>query len=114
MMCAAYAALALAALIGTQLAVLGFIRESDNGGLTGFLDVAFANPATTFMSLDATFVAVTALVFMLAEGWRIGMRRLWVYVLLTFGLAISVALPVFLLVRQLHLAPVRSRPLTEQ
>jgi hypothetical protein len=107
MMCAAYAALAVAALISTQLALLEFLRRSDNGGVAGFIDDAFANPAATFMSLDVTFVAVTALVFMLAEGWRIGMRRLWVYVLLTFAVAISVALPVFLLMRQLRLASVR-------
>ena len=103
-MCAAYAALAVAALISTQLAVLAFIRQSDNGGLTGFLDDATATPAATFMSLDATFVAVVGLLFMLVEGWRLGMRRLWVYVLLTFGFAISVALPVFLLMRHLRLA----------
>jgi hypothetical protein len=108
MMCAAYAALALAALISTQLALLAFIRQSDNGGLSGFLDDAFATPAAAFMSLDVTFVAVVGLLFMLAEGWRLGMRRLWVYVLLAFGVAISVALPVFLLVRQLRLASPRS------
>jgi hypothetical protein len=104
MMCAAYAALAVAALISTQLALLEFVRRGDDVSVAGFLDDAFAGPAATFMSLDVTFVAVTALVFMLAEGWRLGMRRLWVYVLLTFGVAISVALPIFLLMRHLRLA----------
>ena len=74
MMCAAYAALGVAALIGTQLALLEFVRRSDNGGVAGFIDDAFANPAATFMSLDVTFVA----------------------------------LPVFLLMRQLRLASVRT------
>jgi hypothetical protein len=67
-----------------------------------------AYAALAMAALDVTFVAVTALVFMLAEGWRLGMRRLWVYVLLTFAVAISVALPVFLLMRQLRLASVRT------
>lgn len=105
--CAAYAVLALAALVCTQLALLDFLRQSDNGGLSGFLDDTVANPAATFMTIDLSFVAVVGVVFMLVEGYRIGMRRLWVYVLLTALVAISVALPTFLLVRHLRLAPAR-------
>jgi hypothetical protein len=106
---ALYAVLALAALVCTQLALLDFIGQDDNGGITGFVDDATANPAATFMSLDATFVALAGVVFMLVEGYRLGMRRLWIYVLLAFGVAISVALPVFLLMRQLRLAPARDQ-----
>lgn len=104
MMCAAYLAIAVGALVSTQLALVEFIRQPDDGGIVGFLDDAFANPAATFMSLDVVFVALAALLFMMVEGWRLGMRRLWVYALLTFAVAISVALPVFLLMRQLRLA----------
>jgi hypothetical protein len=106
--CAAYAVLALGALVCTQLALVDFLRQDDNGGLSGFLDDTVANPAATFMAIDVTFVAVVGIVFMLVEGYRLGMRRLWIYVLLAFGIAISVALPTFLLMRHLRLAPPRA------
>ena len=60
------------------------------------------------MLIDLLVVAFVALVFMVAEGRRIGMRFLWVYVLLTFLVAISVSLPLFLIVRQVHLAKERA------
>jgi len=113
-LCAVYAVLALGALVATQLALLDFVRQSDNGGVSGFVEDATTNPAATFMSLDATLVATAGLVFMLVEGYRLGMRRLWVYVVLAFGVAISVALPVFLLMRQLRLAPNPDAPAPEK
>jgi hypothetical protein len=103
----AYAVLALGALVCTQLALLDFLRQDDNGGLSGFLGDTVANPAATFMTIDLSFVAVVGVVFMLVEGYRLGMRRLWIYVLLTVFVAISVALPTFLLMRHLRLAPPR-------
>jgi hypothetical protein len=49
-------------------------------------------------------VAVVALIFMVAEGRRLQMRFLWIYVVLSLTIAISVALPAFLVARQLLLA----------
>ena len=63
------------------------------------------------MTIDLLAVAIVGIVFMVVEGRRIGMRWIWVYVLLSFAVAISVALPFFLIARQVHLADERDAPL---
>jgi hypothetical protein len=100
-LCAVYGILGVIGLVGTQVVLFGGYMSSDDGSL---VDQMVANGAATFMLIDLLAVALIALVFMVAEGRRIGMRFLWVYVLLTFLVAISVALPLFLIVRQVHLA----------
>ena len=108
-LCAVYGVLGLIALVGTQVIVFGGYMSSDDGSL---LDQMVANGVATFMLIDLLAVAIIALVFMVAEGRRLGMRFLWVYVVLTFVVAISVSLPLFLIVRQVHLAKERARVTT--
>jgi len=38
------------------------------------------------------------------EGYRLGMKRLWIYYLLTFMVAFAFAFPVFLFMRELLLS----------
>ena len=103
-LCAAYAALGIVALIWTQVVLVQYILDGDGN----ILDDVTANGAATFTVIDLLAVAFVALVFMVAEGRRLGMRFLWVYVLITFLVAISVSLPLFLIVRQVHLAKERA------
>ena len=103
-LCAVYAVVGLAALVGTQVVLVQYMT-SEGGSL---FDDVVANGAATFSLIDLLAVAVIALVFMIAEGRRLGMRFLWVYVVLTFAVAISVALPLFLIARQVHLAKERA------
>lgn len=105
-LCAVYAALALAALAGTQIALVRHISSGEGDGIGG-LGNTVVNAAATFTVIDLLAVALIGLVFMVAEARRLGMRFLWVYVVLTFAVAISVALPAFLIARQLHLAAQR-------
>ena len=102
-LCAVYAVLGLAALIGTQVVLVSYIRTDGN-----LMDDVVANGASTFSLIDLLAVAFVGLVFMVAEGRRLGMRFLWVYVVVTFAVAISVALPAFLIARQVHLAGQRT------
>lgn len=104
-LCAIYGVLGLIALVGTQVIVFGGYMTSGDGSL---VDQLVGNGVSTFMLIDLLAVAFVALVFMVAEGRRLGMRFLWVYVLLTFLVAISVSLPLFLIVRQVHLAKERA------
>jgi hypothetical protein len=98
-LCAVYAVLGLAALIGTQVVLFDYLASDGN-----LMDDVVANGAATFSLIDLLAVALVGLVFMIAEGRRLGMRFLWVYVVVTFLVAISVALPAFLIARQVHLA----------
>ena len=103
-LCAVYAVLGLAALVGTQIALVRHMTTYDGNAFTGALENTVVNPAATFTVIDLLAVAFVGLVFMVAEGRRLGMRFLWVYVVVTFAVAISVALPAFLIARQVHLA----------
>ena len=103
-LCAVYALLGLAALVGTQIALVRHMTQDEGNGFSDALSNTVVNEAATFTVIDLLAVAFVGLVFMIAEGRRLGMRFIWVYVVLTFAVAISVALPAFLIARQLHLA----------
>ena len=98
-LCAIYAVLGLAALIGTQIVLFDYLASDGN-----LMDDVVANGSATFSLIDLLAVALVGLVFMIAEGRRLGMRFLWAYVVVTYLVAISVALPAFLIARQVHLA----------
>lgn len=106
-LCAVYGVLGLAALVGTQIALVRHMTTNEGNDFADALSNTVVNAAATFTVIDLLAVAFVGLVFMVAEGRRLGMRRLWIYVVLTFAVAISVALPVFLIVRQLKLAEQR-------
>ncbi len=109
-LCAIYAVLGLVALVWTQIVLVQYLRSGD-GSLSDHL---FGNGAATFVTIDLLAVALAGIVFMVAEGLRLGMRFIWVYVLLAFAVAISVSLPLFLIVRQVHLAKERAPALTNR
>lgn len=108
-LCASYGILAVGALVVTQVQLVRFLRQPDNGGVWGFVTDGFVNPAAAFLTSDLLIVAVAALVYMVVEARRIGLRFVWTYVAVSIVIAISVGLPLFLLARQLTLAP-RARP----
>src|SRR5687768_7446921 len=66
-----------------------------------FVRVGFEGSAL-LGSLAADFwVGSTAsLIWMISEGRRLQMRRLWVYAILTFGIAWAFSLPLFLFMRE--------------
>lgn len=104
MLVVSYAVLAVGALAGTQIQLVRHFLQDDAGGLWGFVTDAYANPAAAFMALDVTFVALAALVLMVAEAVRLKIKHVWVFVAIAFLVAISVAFPLFLIERQRRLA----------
>lgn len=101
-----YAAMAVGALVATWWNIIEFFASDNNGGLVGYVEDGFANPAAASLALDVVFVGVVAQVFMLVEGRRVGVPYPWLVALVMAGalVAIAVALPSFLIVRQLTLA----------
>lgn len=99
-LCAVYGVLGVIGLVGTQVVLIDYIINGDGS----LLDDVVANGAATFSLIDLLTVAIVAVVFIVVEGRRLGMRFVWVYVVLTFAIAICVALPAFLIARQIHLA----------
>lgn len=52
------------------------------------------------MASDFWVGAFAALIFMIVEGRRLQMKRLWIYVVLTFVIAWAFAFPLFLFMRE--------------
>lgn len=104
LLCVLYALLAIGALIATWSQNLAFFALPDNGGIAGFIRMSYANPAAASIANDVLFVALAAFAFMVSEARRLRIPHVWVYIVLSCSIAISVMFPVFLLVRQRKLA----------
>lgn len=95
--CWAYGAIALAAFIGTQWTLFDYLAGS--GSVADFLDATVAGHAATFVTIDLLAVAVAATIFMVVDGARLKVPYLWVYIVLVFAVAVSVAFPLYLIAR---------------
>lgn len=103
-LCGIYGGVAGVALVATWWNNLAFFNQPNNGGLSALIKAGYANYATSSLTNDLFLIFLSALVFMVVEGYRIRMRLVWVYVLLGTAVAISVGFPLYLLARQIKLA----------
>ncbi|MCV7344941.1 DUF2834 domain-containing protein [Mycolicibacterium rhodesiae] len=104
LLCGIYLVLAIAALVFAFGNTIAYMLSDGNGGITGFFSAGYVNYATSSLTNDLLIVALAAVVLMVAEGRRLGVRFVWAYVAAGFLIAISVAFPLFLIARQLKLA----------
>jgi fumarate reductase subunit D len=85
------------------------IAYLDSGGplplFTSFWQDTRANPASRSITADITLLLLAAVVFMVIEARRHSIRFVWAYVVGAFLIAISVTFPLFLIARELKLAP---------
>jgi Terpene cyclase DEP1 len=68
-----------------------------------FLNDLFANGVSGFFALDVVISAVVVCAFATIEGRRLGLRRWWLAIAAVMLFGVSLALPLFLYQRQLHL-----------
>jgi Protein of unknown function DUF2834 len=68
-----------------------------------FLHQLFANRIGGFFGLDVIVASFVLWVFVFAEGGRLGMRNLWLPVVGSLLFGVSLGLPLFLYMRQVHL-----------
>lgn len=103
---AAYAVLAVA---GTVLPLTQFLPWLVAHGLAFplLLQQAFGAPVAAFAWCDVLVSALVLLVFMLVEGRRLAMRGVWLPVAGLCLVGVSLALPLFLMMRERCLAAQR-------
>jgi hypothetical protein len=101
---ALYILIALVALVATWSQNLAYFASSDAGGLVRFIEDTRVNPASRSITADIGLVFYAAAVFMVVEARRLGVRFVWLYVVLGLMVAISVTFPLFLAARQAALA----------
>jgi hypothetical protein len=71
--------------------------------LSLFFRELFANRISAFFGMDVIVSAVVLVVFMRVEGSRLGIRRRWLPVLALVLVGVSLALPMFLYMREVEL-----------
>jgi hypothetical protein len=106
LLCAFYAIIAALALYVTwsqniQLMTPG-MGPLDAG--VAFVEQLQVNPASRSIAVDIGFFLLAAAAFMVIEARRLGVRFVWLYIVLGFLIAISVTFPIFLIAREMRLA----------
>ncbi len=92
-------------LLGLVLPYSQFIRwiiEHDALNISMFMHDLFANRIAAFFALDVIVSAIVLLSFIQSEGRRLRMRFLWMPMLGTVLVGVSLGLPLFLYLRQLE------------
>jgi len=106
---AVYGVIAGVALIGTWWNNILFFQEAGTWSGVAFIEACFANHAAASISIDILLFGVAAMVFMGVEAKRLGIRFLWLYILLSFLIAVSVMFPLFMIARQIRIAATDER-----
>ena len=74
---------------------IGFI-----GATVLFWKETLVNPASRFITVDILFLGLAVIVWAVLEARKLGIRGIWIYVAGGLFIAISVAIPLFLIHRE--------------
>lgn len=93
------------AVIGSVLPLIYFFRFVSIEGINFplFLEQLFANNASSLFATDVLVSSLVLWLFIFTEGKRLRMKGLWVYVLCTLLVGVSLAFPLFLFFRERRL-----------
>ena len=95
-----YGGLAVIGLIATWTYNVLFIQEHGGFSLALYISENYANYASGSISNDILVVVIAFFVWSFVEAKKLRMKHWWAYVPLTFCVAIAVALPLFLMMRE--------------
>ena len=95
-----YGFIALIGLIATWTCNILFIQQHGGFSVLQYLSENFVNYGSASISNDIIVVVLAFFVWSFNESKKLGMKHWWAYIPLTFCIAIAVALPVFLMMRE--------------
>lgn len=102
-----YGVLAFLALLATwnqNLHYFGGAAADSGSAAATFWKDTLANPAAASITLDLGLLLIAVVIWMVLEARRLGMPYVWLYIVGSFLIAISVTFPLFMLVRERRLA----------
>ena len=100
-----YLALSLLGLVGT----LVFNAWTLVAGRNYLADVFGSGPAVSSLGVDLLVVAVAGAIFIVVEARRLGMKRAWLYLVLSLVTAFAFTFPLFLALRERKLRSAAAR-----
>jgi hypothetical protein len=101
-----YMAVSIAGLITAW--VFNGIAAVQGQGFGDYMAAWFTTPLDWVLSLDLLIVAVAGSAFMILEARKLGMKRVWLYILLSGVTAFAFTFPLFLAVRERKLEQMKS------
>ena len=102
-LCVAYGAIAVAALISTWSQNIAYLHAGIARYFADFLAGVKVTSASRCIACDIVFFFLAAGVFMVIEAHKRGIRFVWAYIVAGILIDISVAFPLFLIARELRL-----------
>jgi len=99
-LCIIYGLIGAVALIGTWGNNVQYLDLGVVGANVRFWQETFANPASRSITVDIFFLSLAATIWMVLEARRLSIPGVWLYVLFSLLIAVSVAFPVFLINRE--------------
>jgi hypothetical protein len=101
-LCGVYGAIAVAALIATWSQNLAYFDKPARF-LLDFMNDSKVTPSSRSLTVDILLFGLSAVILMVIEARKHGVKFVWLYVLGGFAIAISVAFPLFLIARELRM-----------
>ncbi len=95
-----YLILAFLGLVATWYFNLQFYLTAEDTSLMNFIALTGDTFPALSIKVDIAIAAITFLIWMILEGRRLQMKRLWVYAVLTFLVAFAFSFPLFLYFRE--------------
>jgi len=95
-----YGTLSVLGILFTMYFNIKFIIENDGFSLNKFINDIYINYASTSITNDALICGLVFLVFSFVESKRLSMKNWWIYIVLTFGVALAFSFPFFLYMRE--------------
>lgn len=108
--CVFYGLVALTALIMTWSQNLLYFTGPSPAGFGQYLLELKVNGAARSFTVDIGLFLLAATGLMVIEARKLGVRFVWLYILLGFAIAISVTFPLFLIAREMRLAKTDTTP----
>ena len=104
-LCFVYAAIGILAFVGTWGNILDSLKQLGFwGGTLQFWQDVLVNGPSRFITVDTLFLSLSIVVWMVLEARRLNIPGVWLYILFGVFIAISLAVPLFMIHRERRLA----------
>ena len=95
-----YLSLSILGLVITWYYNFQYFAASENIYFSTYLETLLVNPATTAVTIDIYIVALVFSIWVFSESKRVNMKWPFLYVVLSFGVGLAFAFPLFLAMRE--------------
>jgi hypothetical protein len=102
--CWAYGVIAAAALVLTYIQYLAIPTTGALDFYLVFWALMRANHAARGITVDFAFFGLAGALFMIGEARRLKIRYVWLYILFSYAIDVSVVFPVFMILRERAMA----------